>query len=85
MEIFEKLSHNPLIVSVVTLVLTTFISLMGYIMKKIIDINKKEKNDTKEIYQNNMIQNFHTGMNYSDVERIAEDVVNRELSKMKKQ
>lgn len=81
----EKLSNNPLIVSIITILLTTFISIMGYMLKKIIDMNKKEENYSKEINQNNIIQNFNTGINYSDVERIAEDIVDRKLAKMKKQ
>lgn len=85
MKMLEKLSNNPLIVSIITILLTTFISIMGYMLKKIIDMNKKEENYSKEINQNNIIQNFNTGINYSDVERIAEDIVDRKLAKMKKQ
>lgn len=70
MEILERLSNNPLIVSVITIILTTFISLIGYIIKKIMDINKKEKENSKEINQNSIIQNFNTIINYNDVERM---------------
>lgn len=85
MGILEKLSNNPLIVSIFTILVTTCISIIGYTIKKVMDINKKENDYLKEVNQNNIIQNFNTGINYSDVEKIAENVVNRELSKMKKQ
>lgn len=82
MEIFENISNNPLIVSIITLFLTTLVGIIGYVLKKVIDMNKKENNYSKEINQNNIIQNFNTGINYSDVEKIAEEVVDRKLSKM---
>lgn len=85
MEILEKLSNNPLIVSIITILLTTCISLIGFTIKKMMDINKKEKDYSKEVNQNHIVQHFNTGINYSDVEKIAEDVVDRKLSKMKKQ
>lgn len=81
----EKISNNPLIVSIITLVITTFIGIIGYLLKRIIEFNKGEKDYSKNINQNNIVQNFNTGVNYSDVERIAEEVVERKLSKMKKQ
>ena len=83
MGILENLSNNPLFVSIITIILTTFIGVLGYLLKGVID--KKEKDYSKDINQNNIIQNFNTGINYSDVEKIAEDVVDRKLSKMKKQ
>lgn len=82
MEMLEILSNNTLIVTILGILLTTFLSAIGYFIKKIIDINKK---DLERLNQNNIIQNFSNGMNYSDVEKIAEDVFEREMLKMKKQ
>lgn len=88
MEILKILSNNSLIVTILGILLTTFLSVVGYFIKKIIDINKKEK-DLERVNQNNIIQNFNTGINYSDVEKIAENVAEnvfeRKILKMKKQ
>lgn len=82
------LSNNSLVVTILGILLTTFLSVVGYFIKKIIDINKKEK-DLERVNQNNIIQNFNTGINYSDVEKIAENVAEnvfeRKILKMKKQ
>lgn len=84
MEMLKILSNNALIVTILGILLTTFLSVVGYFIKRIIDINKKEK-DLERLNQNNIIQNFGNGMNYSDVEKIAENVFEREMLKMKKQ
>ena len=78
----RSLSNNALVATVVGILLTTFFSVVGFLIKKIMDINKREK---EIVNQNNIIQNFSNGINYSDVEKIAESVFEREMLKMKKQ
>ena len=78
----RSLSNNALVATVVGILLTTFFSGVGFLIKKIMDINKREK---EIVNQNNIIQNFSNGINYSDVEKIAESVFEREMLKMKKQ
>ncbi len=82
MEMLRSLSNNALVATVVGILLTTFFSGVGFLIKKIMDINKREK---EIVNQNNIIQNFSNGINYSDVEKIAESVFEREMLKMKKQ
>lgn len=82
MEMLRSLSNNALVATVVGILLTTFFSVVGFLIKKIMDINKREK---EIVNQNNIIQNFSNGINYSDVEKIAESVFEREMLKMKKQ
>ena len=45
MDIFEKLGSNPLYVSLITLVATTVIGAIGYLLKKCIDQDIKEHKD----------------------------------------
>ena len=82
MEMLRSLSNNALVATVVGILLTTFFSGVGFLIKKIMYINKREK---EIVNQNNIIQIFSNGINYSDVEKIAEIVFEREMLKMKKQ
>ena len=74
MEMLRSLSNNALVATVVGILLTTFFSGVGFLIKKIMDINKREK---EIVNQNNIIQIFSNGINYSDVEKIAERVFER--------
>ena len=69
----EELSYNPLIVAIVSLLLSTLIGVIGYLLKKILDGNKQVSN-------NSIVQNFNTNVDYSEVEKIVENVVNKKIS-----
>lgn len=87
MDIFEKLGSNPLYVSLITLVATTAIGAIGYLLKKWIDQDIKEHksiDDRSKNQQNNIIQNFNSGITYEEARQIAEEVVEDKLNKIKK-
>ncbi len=69
----EQLSYNPLIVAIVSLLLSTLIGIIGYLFKKVLDGNKQASN-------NSIVQNFNTNVDYSEVEKIVENVVNKKMS-----
>ena len=73
MEVVEKIINNPLFVAIITLLLSTIIAIIGYLLKRLIGGNNQEKN-------NSIVQNFNTCVNYNDVEKIVEDVVDRKMS-----
>ncbi|MGN1297168.1 MAG: hypothetical protein ACI4VH_01870 [Clostridia bacterium] len=83
MEILEKLGNNPLIVSLITLLVTTLIGAIGYLFKKVINHKKEMVKNTNQ--QSNIIQNFNSGITYKEAREIAEEVVENKLNKMKKQ
>ena len=69
----EQLSYNPLVVAIVSLLLSTLIGIIGYLFKKLLDGNKQASN-------NSIVQNFNTNVDYSEVEKIVENVVNKKMS-----
>lgn len=83
MEFLEKLGNNPLIVSIITLICTTIIGAIGYVLKKAINNKKDIVKNTNQ--QSNIIQNFNSGITYNEAKQIAEEVVENKLNKMKKQ
>ena len=82
MELLEKLGNNPLIVSLITLFVTTLIGAIGYLLKKGINNKKEIVKNTNQ--QSNIIQNFNSGITYNEARKIAEEVVEDKLNKMKK-
>ena len=82
-EILEKIGNNPLLVSIITLVTTTIIGAIGYLIKKVIENKKTDINLKQANQQSNIIQNFTSGMTYKDVRQIAEEVVENKLNNMK--
>ncbi len=83
MDILEKIGNNPLLVSIITLVTTTIIGAIGYLIKKVIENKKTDINLKQANQQSNIIQNFTSGMTYKDVRQIAEEVVENKLNNMK--
>ena len=59
----EQLSYNPLIVAIVSLLLSTLIGIIGYLFKKVLDGNKQASN-------NSIVQNFNTNVDYSEVVKV---------------
>lgn len=82
MKLLEKLGNNPLIVSLITLFVTTLIGAIGYLLKKGINNKKEIVKNTNQ--QSNIIQNFNSGITYNEARKIAEEVVEDKLNKMKK-
>ena len=83
MEFFEKLGNNPLYVSLITLIATSVIGAIGYLLKKRIDGDTKEHKSSDvgtNNQTNNIIQNFNSGITYKEARQIAEEVVEDRLS-----
>lgn len=82
---FKEISKNPLIVSIISIILTTIIGVIAYFIKRLIDFQKSENKILKEQNQNQnkIIQNFNAGMSYSEIEKIVENIFQRELIKFK--
>lgn len=85
MEMFEKIGNNPLLVSLITLIATTIIGALGYLIKKAIIDKEKNQNIRTTTQQSNIIQNFNSGITYREVREIAEEVVESKLNRIKKQ
>lgn len=84
MDMLEKIGNNPLIVSIITLIVGTIIGIIGYLLKKVIDDkggNEKIKSNNQ---QNNIIQNFNSGITYKEARQIAEEVVENKLNTIDK-
>lgn len=79
----EKIGNNPLLVSLITIIITTILGAVGYLIKQFIEKNENDniKNNTQ---QSNIIQNFNSGITYNDLKQIVEDVVEDKLQKYKK-
>lgn len=75
METLEKIGENPLLVSIITLILTTIIWGIGFLIKRVITGKVEKRVDKYSNQQSNIIQNFNTGISYNDVRKIAEEVV----------
>lgn len=80
----EKIGTNPLLVSIITLVLTTIIGGIGFLIKKVIGEKQENRINKNATQQSNIIQNFSTGMSYNDVRKIAEDVLEDKLNEIGK-
>lgn len=85
MEMLEKIGNNPLLVSLITLIATTIIGALGYLIKKAIIDKEKNQNIRTTTQQSNIIQNFNSGITYREVREIAEEVVEIKLNRIKKQ
>lgn len=85
MEMLEKIGNNPLLVSLITLIATTIIGALGYLIKKAIIDKEKNQNIRTTTQQSNIIQNFNSGITYREVREIAEEVVESKLNRIKKQ
>lgn len=77
MEILERLGSNPLIVSIMTVIITSSFAGIGYLIKRKLT-NKDEKKmikkeNNKQEQNNQIIQNFNS-MSYHDVKEIASEV-----------
>ena len=59
MDMLEKIGNNPLIVSIITLIVGTIIGIIGYLLKKVIDDKGKNEKIKSNNQQNNIIQNFN--------------------------
>ena len=62
MDMLEKIGNNPLIVSIITLIVGTIIGIIGYLLKKVIDDKGKNEKIKSNNQQNNIIQNFNSGI-----------------------
>lgn len=79
---WDTFSNNPLIVSIIT----ALIGGIGFLIKKYIDSNTKNKIESKRLNnENNITQNFNNGISYNDVKQIAEDVCDKKLLDLKKE
>lgn len=88
MEMLEKIGENPLLVSIITLILTTIIGGISFLIKKVITGKQEDKTNKYATQQSNIVQNFNTGISYNDVRQIAKEVVEvaieDKLSKLEK-
>lgn len=80
----EKIGGNPLLVSIITLVLTAIIGGIGFLIKKVMEEKQENMINKNATQQSNIIQNFSTGMSYNDVRKIAEDVLEDKLNEIGK-
>ncbi|MCI8411322.1 MAG: hypothetical protein HFJ40_02535 [Clostridia bacterium] len=80
----EKIGNNPLIVSIITLIVGTIIGIIGYLLKKVIDDKGKNEKIKSNNQQNNIIQNFNSGITYKEARQIAEEVVENKLNTIDK-
>ena len=71
MDMLEKIGNNPLIVSIITLIVGTIIGIIGYLLKKVIDDKGKNEKIKSNNQQNNIIQNFNSGITYKEARQIA--------------
>ncbi len=84
MDMLEKIGNNPLIVSIITLIVGTIIGIIGYLLKKVIDDKGKNEKIKSNNQQNNIIQNFNSGITYKEARQIAEEVVENKLNTIDK-
>lgn len=82
MEMLEKIGNNPLLVSLITLVATTIIGALGYLIKKAIIDKEKNQDIRTSAQQSNIIQNFNSGITYKEVREIAEEVVESKINRI---
>lgn len=89
MDMLEKIGNNPLLVSVITLILTTIIGGISFLIKKIVSEKQENKVIKYSNQQSNIVQNFSTGISYNDVKQIAEEVaevvIEDKLNKLQKE
>lgn len=84
MDMLEKIGNNPLVVSIITLIVGTIIGVIGYLLKKVIDDKGENEKIKSNNQQNNIIQNFNSGITYKEAKQIAEEVVENKLNRINK-
>lgn len=84
MDMLEKIGNNPLVVSIITLIVGTIIGVIGYLLKKVIDDKGESEKIKSNNQQNNIIQNFNSGITYKEAKQIAEEVVENKLNRINK-
>lgn len=83
----EKIGNNPLLVSIITILLTTLLGGIGFLIKnKIQEKDKKKDKKQEEIdISNRIVQNFNQGVAYSEIKEIATDVYETRISTLKEE
>ena len=83
----EKIGNNPLLVSVITILLTTLLGGIGFLIKnKIQSKDKKKDKEQEEIeISNRIVQNFNQGVAYSEIKEIATDIYETRISVLKEE
>lgn len=83
----EKLGNNPLLVSIITIILTALLGGIGFLIKNRMQKNKNEEETIQKVIKpsNKIVQNFNQGLPYSEIKQIAVDVYDTKLPKLKEE